>query len=237
MVKELPDSVDSASTDQMEKRLHYILQQKFGHEEKKLEGGNHEHDHKKFDKKSGGGEEKKSVDGHEQKKFELEGGKRRKASKKTSKKASKKTSKKASKKSTLEGGKRRKASKKTSKKTSKKASKKSSLSLEGGKRRKASKKTSKKTSKKASKKTSKKSSKNTVKREVNPYMMARSALIKVMFAKAKSKGIKLTIPDSAKTIKKIEEEVIQKHKLTDKVEILKKALEFFNSNVDKYLKV
>ena len=68
-------------------------------------------------------------------------------------------------------------------------------------------------------------------------MMARSALIKVMFAKAKSKEFKLTVPDSAKIIKKIEEEVIQKHKLTDKVEILKKALEFFNSNVDKYLKV
>ena len=73
----------------------------------------------------------------------------------------------------------------------------------------------------------------------NPYMMARSALIKVMFAKAKakSKEFKLTVPDSAKIIKKIEEEVIQKHNLTDKVEILKKALEIFNSNVDKYLKV
>jgi hypothetical protein len=89
--------------------------------------------------------------------------------------------------------------------------------------------------------------------EANPYMMARSALIKVMFAKAKSKNFKLTVksvftrqtreshsetvPDSAKIIKKIEEEVIQKHNLTDKVEILKKALELFNSNVDKYLKV
>jgi hypothetical protein len=89
--------------------------------------------------------------------------------------------------------------------------------------------------------------------EANPYMIARSALIKVMFAKAKSKKFKLTVksvftrqtreshsetvPDSAKIIKKIEEEVIQKHNLTDKVEILKKALELFNSNVDKYLKV
>jgi hypothetical protein len=71
--------------------------------------------------------------------------------------------------------------------------------------------------------------------EANPYMMARSALIKVMFAKAKSKNFKLTVPDSAKIIKKIEEEVIKKHNLTNKVEILKKALEFFNSNVDKYL--
>jgi len=68
-------------------------------------------------------------------------------------------------------------------------------------------------------------------------MMARSALIKVMFAKAKSKKFKLTVQDSVKIIKKIEEEVIQKHNLTDKVEILKKALELFNSNVDKYLKV
>jgi hypothetical protein len=58
-----------------------------------------------------------------------------------------------------------------------------------------------------------------------------------MFAKAKSKNFKLTVPYSAKIIKKIEEEVIQKHNLTDKVDILKKALEFFNSNVDKYLKV
>jgi len=72
--------------------------------------------------------------------------------------------------------------------------------------------------------------------EANPYMMARSALIKVMFAKAKSKHFKLTVPDSAKIIKKLEEEVIQKHNLTDKVEILKKALDLFNSNVDKYLK-
>ena len=39
----------------------------------------------------------------------------------------------------------------------------------------------------------------------------------------------------SKIIKKIEEEIIQKHKLTDKVEILNKALEHFNSNVDKYL--
>lgn len=69
----------------------------------------------------------------------------------------------------------------------------------------------------------------------NPYMMARSALIKVMFAKAKSKDFKLTVPDSAKIIKKIEEEVAKKHNLTDKVEILKKALDLFNSNVDKYL--
>ena len=66
--------------------------------------------------------------------------------------------------------------------------------------------------------------------------MARSALVKVMFAKAKAKEIKLTVPESAKIIKKIEEEIIQKHKLTDKVEILKKALDLFNSNVDKYLK-
>jgi len=73
--------------------------------------------------------------------------------------------------------------------------------------------------------------------ETNPYMIARSALIKVMFAKAKSKKFNLTVPDSAKIIKKIEEEVIQKHNLTDKVDILKKALELFNSNVDKYLKV
>jgi hypothetical protein len=29
--------------------------------------------------------------------------------------------------------------------------------------------------------------------EVNPYMIARSALIKVMFAKAKSKNFKLTV--------------------------------------------
>jgi hypothetical protein len=64
-----------------------------------------------------------------------------------------------------------------------------------------------------------------------------------MFAKAKSKNFKLTVesqnetvPDNAKIIKKIEEEVIQKHNLTDKVEIFKKALDLFNSNVDKYLK-
>ena len=72
--------------------------------------------------------------------------------------------------------------------------------------------------------------------EANPYMMARSALIKVMFAKAKTKNFKLTVPDSAKIIKKIEEEVAKKHNLTDKVEILKKTLDLFNSNVDKYLK-
>ena len=229
MVEELTD------TDEMQARLHYILQKKFGNNsDKKLEGGS---DHgKKFDKKSqkkfeleGGSDHGKKFDKKSQKKFELEGGSEDKKS------VDGHDHKKSS--LSLEGGKRKKASKKaskkTSKKTSKKASKKSSLSLEGGKRRKASKKTSKKTSKKASKK----SSKHTVKREVNPYMMARSALIKVMFAKAKSKEIKLTIPDSAKIIKKIEEEVIQKHKLTDKVEILKKALEFFNSNVDKYLKV
>ena len=71
--------------------------------------------------------------------------------------------------------------------------------------------------------------------EANPYMMARSALIKVMFAKAKSKDFKLSVPDSAKIIKKLEEEVAKKHNLTDKVEILKKALDLFNSNVDKYL--
>ena len=133
----------------------------------------------------------------------------------------------------LEGGKRKKASKKTSKKASKSM-------LEGGKRKKASKKASKKTSKKASKKSSKKaskkSSKTVMKRELNPYMKARSALVKVMFAKAKAKGVKLNVSESAGIIKKIEEEIIQKHKLTDKVEILKKALEHFNSNVDKYLK-
>ena len=100
--------------------------------------------------------------------------------------------------------------------------------LEGGKRKKA--------SKKASKKSSKKSSKTVMKRELNPYMKARSALVKVMFAKAKAKGVKLNVSESAGIIKKIEEEIIQKHKLTDKVEILKKALEHFNSNVDKYLK-
>ena len=155
---------------------------------------------------------------------QLEGGKRKKASKKTSKKASK---------SMLEGGKRKKASKKASKKTSKKASK---SMLEGGKAKKASKKTSKKASKKSSKKASKKSSKTVMKRELNPYMKARSALVKVMFAKAKAKGVKLNVSESAGIIKKIEEEIIQKHKLTDKVEILKKALEHFNSNVDKYLK-
>jgi hypothetical protein len=71
--------------------------------------------------------------------------------------------------------------------------------------------------------------------EANPYMMARSALIKVMFAKAKSNEFKLTVPYSAKIIKKLEEEVAKKHNLTDKVEILKKALDLFNSNVDKYL--
>ena len=103
-----------------------------------------------------------------------------------------------------------------------------SISLEGGKR--------KKSSKKASKKASKKSSKTVMKRELNPYMKARSALVKVMFAKAKAKGVKLNVSESAGIIKKIEEEIIQKHKLTDKVEILKKALEHFNSNVDKYLK-
>ena len=68
--------------------------------------------------------------------------------------------------------------------------------------------------------------------ELNPYMKAQSALVKVMFAKE----VELSVPESAKIIKKIEEEIIQKHKLTDKVEILKKALEHFNSNVDKYLK-
>ena len=162
----------------------------------------------------------------------LEGGKRKKASKKASK-------------SMLEGGKRKKASKKASKKSSKKASKKSSKKaskkssksmLEVGKRKKDSKKSSKKSSKKASKKSSKKSSKAVMKRELNPYMKARSALVKVMFAKAKAKGVKLNVSESAGIIKKIEEEIIQKHKLTDKVEILKKALEHFNSNVDKYLK-
>ena len=100
--------------------------------------------------------------------------------------------------------------------------------LEGGKRKKA--------SKKASKKSSKRVSRTVMKREANPYMKARTALIKVMFAKAKAKEVKLNVPDSAKIIKKIEEEIIQKYKLTDKVEILKKALEHFNSNVDKYLK-
>jgi hypothetical protein len=69
----------------------------------------------------------------------------------------------------------------------------------------------------------------------NPYMKARSALVKVIFAKAKAKEVKLSVPKSAKIIEKIEEEIIQKHKLTDKVEILNKALEHFNSNVDKYL--
>ncbi len=49
---------------------------------------------------------------------ELEGGKRRKASKKASKKSSKKSSK-----SALEGGKRKKSSKKASKKSSKKDTK------------------------------------------------------------------------------------------------------------------
>ena len=68
---------------------------------------------------------------------------------------------------------------------------------------------------------------------VIPYMKARSALVKVIFAKAKE--VELSVPESAKIIKKIEEEIIQKHKLTDKVEILNKALEHFNSNVDKYL--
>ena len=71
--------------------------------------------------------------------------------------------------------------------------------------------------------------------ETNPYMKARSALVKVMFAKAKSKEFKLTVQDSAKIIKKLEEEVAKKHNLTDKVEILKKGLDLFNSNVDKYL--
>jgi hypothetical protein len=71
---------------------------------------------------------------------------------------------------------------------------------------------------------------------VIPYMKARSALVKVIFDKAKAKEVELSVPESAKIIKKIEEEIIQKHKLTDKVEILKKALEHFNSNVDKYLK-
>ena len=100
--------------------------------------------------------------------------------------------------------------------------------LEGGKRKKA--------SKKVSKKASKKSSKKVMKREANPYMKARSALVKVMFDKAKAKQLKFSLSDSAIIIKKIEEEIIQKYKLTDKVEILKKALEHFNSNVDKYLK-
>ena len=207
------------NTDEMQSHLHHVLQEKFGHKNKlELEGGKRKKASKKASKKSS---------------LSLEGGKRKKTSKKASKKASKKSS------LSLEGGKRKKKSKKTSKKASKKASKKSSKrvskshtkscnceksSLEGG-------------SKKSSKKSSKKASKSSVKRGTNPYMMARSALIKVMFAKAKSKEFKLTVPDSAKIIKKIEEEVIQKHKLTDKVEILKKALEFFNSNVDKYLKV
>ena len=71
--------------------------------------------------------------------------------------------------------------------------------------------------------------------ETNPYMKARIALVKVMFAKAKSKEFKLTVQDSAKIIKKLEEEVAKKHNLTDKVEILKKGLDLFNSNVDKYL--
>ncbi len=70
---------------------------------------------------------------------------------------------------------------------------------------------------------------------VIPYMKARSALVKVIFDKAKAKEVELSVPKSAKIIEKIEEEIIQKHKLTDKVEILNKALEHFNSNVDKYL--
>jgi len=207
--------VDSISTEEMQNQLHNILQDKFGNNiVPQLEGGKRKKASKKTSKKAS-----KSM---------LEGGKRKKASKK----ASKKTSKKASK-SMLEGGKRKKASKKASKKTSKKASK---SMLEGGKAKKASKKTSKKASKKSSKKASKKSSKTVMKRELNPYMKARSALVKVMFAKAKAKGVKLNVSESAGIIKKIEEEIIQKHKLTDKVEILKKALEHFNSNVDKYLK-
>jgi hypothetical protein len=73
---------------------------------------------------------------------------------------------------------------------------------------------------------------------LNPYMEARSALVKLLFEKAKTIEKKLNLADSTKIIKKLEEDVKQKHKLydNDKVEILKKALEHFKANVDKYLK-
>jgi hypothetical protein len=149
------------------------------------------------------------------KKSSLDGGKRKKASKKTSKKSS------------LIGGKSKKASKKTSKKTSKKASKK------------ASKKTSKKTSKKISKRTSIVENDNVfkIKREMNPYMKARVELVKIISSKGKEKlGRSIKISENAKIIKELEKDIIEKYNLTDKIEILKKALDHFKNNMDKYIK-
>ena len=155
----------------------------------------------------------------------LEGGKRRK-SKKSSRKGSKKGSKKAS--AELDGGKRRR-----SKKASKKGSKKvgggyDEQEIEGGRRRKGSKKGSK-----GSKKSSRKAS-----RAPNPYMIARIALVKALFAYAKSHNVKLLIPESAKIINKLSAEAASKYNIseTDKIEIIKKALDVFKANSDKYVK-
>ena len=68
-------------------------------------------------------------------------------------------------------------------------------------------------------------------------MAARIELVKLISSKGKEKGQSVPVKDNAKIIKKLEEEIIQKHKLTDKVEILKKALELFKTNIDKYLKL
>ena len=142
-------------------------------------------------------------------------------------------------------GKRRtkKASKKASKKTSKKASKKSSVKRASVKKSSVKRSSVKKSSvKRASvKKSSVKraSVKKGGKREMNPYMKARSSLVKLIFAEAKKKNVKLSISDSANIIKKLEADVIKETKLnkdTQKVEILEKAADHLKKNYSQYIK-